>query len=297
MALLLKPKNVLYIESISVLPLVIFRKIFGLSNIKVLVHYHEYFSNEEYKKQSFFERLGRKYELKILKRAQWISHTNQDRMDFFKKDFPMLIASKCYIMPNYPSKKWQETDTLREKKLIKEINNPIRLLHIGTLSFAGLYLSKILEHIGNNSRFTLDFYSRNEEENIINRINDYDNIKFKGSIDYNNITNLKATYDVGLVLYKDNDNSLNFKYNAPNKIFEYLALGFDVWCSDKLLTSHNYVIDKTYPKMLLVDFEDLKSFNIPKAIYRKGIDYKRSPYICEIVYDTLLKKIKEDFNH
>lgn len=291
--LFFKANKVMYFESISVLPVVIYKKIFRSSKKMIVVHYHEYFSQEDYQRQSFFERTGRKYEIPILQESQWISHTNQDRLELFKKEFPNIDTSKCHIMPNYPSRKWQEANSFSNNDYT-DGTQPIRLVYIGALSFTALYLDEVFEYFGGDKRFSLDFYSRCDDQKIIDRIANYDNFNFKGSIDYNHIIDLKGKYDVGLVLYTGK--SLNYKFNAPNKIFEYLALDLDVWCSDKLLTAHNYVITKTYPKMLLVDFENLESFNVLEAISRKGKNYKSSPYICEEVYASLLKKINENTN-
>ncbi|WP_163514099.1 glycosyltransferase family 4 protein [Gelidibacter japonicus] len=292
--LIFKPKNILYFESISVSPLAIFQKIFQLNKYNIFVHYHEYFSMADYKKQSLFERLGRKYELPILKSARWVSHTNNDRLNFFKNDFPTLDISKLQVMPNYPSRLWSiESSKYASKENVKG-NNTIKLLYIGSLSFEGMYLNEILTQYGNNNKFEITFYSHTSNKKIINTLNSYKNVEYKGSINYIDIPSLRGLYDVGLVLYKAN--SLNVKYCAPNKIFEYLALDLDVWCSDKLITAQDYIIEKTFPKMLLVDFANLDTFQFREALSKKGLYYKQSPYFCEEVYATLLEKFDEDIN-
>ena len=40
-------------------------------------------------------------------------------------------------------------------------------------------------------------------------------------------------YDIGLILYKATTD--NYRYNASNKLFEYLALNLSVMYSDKML--------------------------------------------------------------
>ncbi|MGV8815430.1 MAG: hypothetical protein ACOH2D_15110 [Gelidibacter sp.] len=288
------PKNVFYFESISVFPLLLFKKVFGLLNTNIFVHYHEYFSKEDYKKQSFFERLGRKYELPILKNAKWISHTNKNRLKFFENDFPTLDASKFNVMPNYPSKLWLiNTPKYNSKETLKEAE-VIRLLYIGSLSFEGLYLNEVLTQFGNNNKFEITFYSHTSNKNIIDTLKSYQNVKFKGSIQYENIPKLTGKYDVGLVLYKGN--SINVRYCAPNKIFEYLALDLDVWCSDKLITAKDYIIDKTFPKMIIVDYTNLETFDFREAMNKIGLNYKQSPYFCEEVYYNLLEKLDESTN-
>lgn len=292
--LIMKPKNILCIESISAIPLRIYQILFGLNKMKVFIHYHEYFSMEDYKEQSFFERLGRKVEIPILEKALWISHTNKNRLQFFKNDFPALDATKLHIMPNYPSKLWQNSSLDSFFLKNEKAKSLVRILHIGSLSFEGMYLQEALDYFGNNENYQLDFYSHTKDENIIAKFKNYNNVKFMGSLKYENLPKLKGNYDVGLVLY--NGSSLNFIYNAPNKIFEYLALNLDVWCSDKLITAHDYIIEKTYPKMILIDYKKLAKFDFQKAIDKRGLYYKQSPYFCEDVYDNLLEKMDENSN-
>ena len=99
-----------------------------------------------------------------------------------------------------------------------------------------------------------------------------------------------VNYDVGLILY--NGNSTNFIYNAPNKLFEYLACGLDVWFSKDLVTSKDYIIENSYPKILEVDFNRLDKFDYQFAISRKGLFHKPTDFYCELVYQNFLKTLE-----
>jgi hypothetical protein len=71
------------------------------------VHFHEYFSKDDYQSQSFLERLGRKYDLTLFKRAEWISHTNKDRIELLKIDIDFIINKAIFkIIPNNSFKSW-----------------------------------------------------------------------------------------------------------------------------------------------------------------------------------------------
>jgi hypothetical protein len=56
----------------------------------------------------------------------------------------------------------------------------------------------------------------------------FDNITVDSrGCEYAELPALLAEHDIGLILYKGN--TINFVYNAPNKLFEYLRCGLDVW--------------------------------------------------------------------
>ena len=281
-------RNVLYYESISALPVELYNRLLPTNRLRIFIHFHEYFSKNEYKNQSFLEKTGRAQELDLFKKAVWISHTNKDRLELFKRDIGFEIkTSVLRTMPNYPPKSWSALN----KSNIGNSNSKIKLLHIGSLSFAGLYLKELLDHFGNDERFEMHFYSHIKNAEVIESLKKYSNVLFHGSIAYNDIPTLRGSYDIGLVLYKGE--SLNFTYNAPNKIFEYLALDLDVWCSDKLLTAAKYQNQLSYPKVIMVDFENLDSFDDLVAIDRKNLNYQRMDYFCENVYADFVAELKK----
>ena len=284
-----KNKTVLYYESISAVPVYFYFKLFPNSKKKIFIHFHEYFSLSDYQRQSYLERVGRKLEVNLFKRAKWISHTNKHRLDLFHKEFPNLSNFVLKTLPNYPPSSW-----LRAPKQMNEAQKTdiIKLVHIGALSINGMYLEYVLKHFGNNPKFTIDFYSHNFTPEITALISNYSNCSIKGSIAYQDIPTLKGLYDLGLVLY--NGSSLNFTYNAPNKIFEYLALDLDVWCSDKLITAGEHQRLECYPKMIMVNYENLEVFDVAKATDKSGLEYVPSPYVCEPVYEKLLNAINEN---
>ncbi len=272
-------------ESISTIALFLANKL--NSKLKVYFHFHEYFSKQEYLRESRLEQFGWKLEKNILKNAKWISHTNQHRMDMWAIENNSIDSKKYRILPNYPSEKWVK---LKQPTQIDQ-KGITKLVHIGALSEKSMYLENMLQFLGNKPQFSIAFYSHRFTPEISDLISKYNNCTMNGSISYQDIPSLKGKYDVGLVLY--NGSTLNFTYNAPNKIFEYLALDLDVWCSDKLITAYDHERLDCYPKMIMVDYENLEAFEVDKALDKNGLDYVQSPYVCEPVYQNLLKMMFE----
>ena len=279
---LFQKRTVICFESISAIGLF-------ASNVlnrkqKVFFHYHEYFSIEEYKSESFLEYLGYKLEKSIIRRALWISHTNQDRLNMWACENPKIQTNTLKILPNYPPEIWLENNS----KIFKN-DSQIKIVHIGSLSIETMYLKEVLAKFGSNEKFTLDFYSHKFTKDVVDAIKAHKNCRINGAIEYQEIYRLKGLYDVGLVIYKGI--SLNVKYSAPNKIFEYLALDLDVWCSDKLISAVPYQRLDCYPKMLMLDYTNLDHFDVECAISKIGLSYTSSAYTCESVLGGLLKEL------
>lgn len=285
-----KPKVVLYFETLSSLPVLLYKKFF--KNVSVFIHYHELVTKEELMDGRLLNKYLNIAEEKQYPKASWISNTNTQRTNLFSKQYEIPDRQILKELPNYPSREWVENKihpNIHEKK-----NGVVRLVHIGALSNDGMYLQEVLEFFGDKEGYALDFYSHSKDKLIEKKLTSYSNVDFKGSINYNEIVSLKGKYDVGLVLYKGT--SLNVAYCAPNKIFEYLGLGLDVWCSDKLITARDYQISETFPKMVMVDYTKLSEDTLKEVISHAGLKFKESPYVYENVYNDVLIKINESFN-
>jgi hypothetical protein len=291
--LIKRPKTVVYYETFSALPVILYFYLSRQSRKPLIyIHCHELVTLIELSKGRWFYKNINRLEQKIYNHAKWISHTNNKRLDIFSEQYGLDKKNeKLNILPNYPPSLWIKRTKYNEEN---KKNKIIKLVHIGALSIKGMYFENVLEWFGNKPEFTIDFYSHNFTNEIKALISSYGNCSINGSIAYNDIPSLKGFYDVGLVLY--NGVSLNFTYNAPNKIFEYLALDLDVWCSNKLITSSDYVRLDCYPKMIMVDYENLEAFDVDKALDTSGLEYVPSPYVCEPVYEKFLSAINENSN-
>jgi len=251
---------------------------------KVFFHYHEYFSIEEYQSQSFLERLGFKLEKFIQRNASWISHTNKDRLEMWASENPKIKSQILRVLPNYPPEIWLDNNSP-----IFRNDSKIKIVHIGSLSIETMYLKEVLAKFGSNEKYTLDFYSHSFTKEVVTAIKVHYNCRINGAIEYQDLFRLKGLYDIGLVIYKGV--TLNSTYSAPNKIFEYLALDLDVWCSDKLLSAISYKRLDCYPKMIMVDYTNLDHFDVECARSKIGLSYTPSTYTCESVLGEFLKQL------
>ncbi|BDC98609.1 hypothetical protein [Persicobacter psychrovividus] len=289
--LFFRPNKLLYFESSSAWPAYVYLRFFN-SKCQLFIHYHEYESPKDYLQMMttvrFYHDLEKKW---LYSNAKWISQTNADRIQFFHEDHPNLMKNQLRIMPNYPPKSWLYKSLSVKKRNI----GSLKLIYVGSLSFQSTYLKEVCEWVENQGgRVLFDIFAYN----VYTDVKDYLNEREKGyiryfekGIEYQDQPPLLSQYDVGLVLYKAHNQ--NFTYNAPNKLFEYLACDLDVWYPDVLKGPVPYQTVDTFPKVLPMNCEDMEAFDYGEAIDRTGLSYKPSTYFCEDVYAELLKEISE----
>jgi hypothetical protein len=190
-------------------------------------------------------------------------------------------------MPNFPPSSW-----LNER--IGSVGKPVRLVYIGSISLNSFFLDELIDWLKSmNGMFSCDFYSLNAQQDAIGIINAHPGLtSFKGAVFYEELPRVLAQYDVGIVMYKILEK--NMIYNAPNKLFEYLACGLDVWFSSTLLSSYAYETIGTYPKVISVDFTNLESFDYKAALSHYGLTYKKSTFVMEAVYEEFYKALLID---
>jgi len=300
------PDTLLYYESYSAWPAYIYTRFIN-PKCRIFIHNHEYSSKEWYahtmKQLRYYHQLEKKW---LYPRAQWISQTNSDRLNFFHEDHPYLKKEQLNIMPNYPPHSWNKGKEKRKNAKTKElvtINNQLRannqqpetikLVYVGSLSFQSTYLKELCEWVNSqDGKIQFDIYAYNLYNDVkayLKQFNSPSITYFEEGIEYNNQPNVLANYDVGLILYKAHNQ--NFTYNAPNKLFEYLACGLDIWYPNVLQGPIPYLTKSTYPKVIPVDFENLTYFNWQKAIDKDNCVYKPSEYFCENVYMELIGEL------
>lgn len=281
----IKPNIILYYETISSAPVYLYLKYFN-RNVKVYVHYHEYYTKEQFLRTGM--RLWKKYktfeENYLLKKCKGISQTNVNRLNFFKKDFPFLSNKQCYVLPNYPPRNWK----IKNKTLFK--TNKIKCVYVGSLSLKDLYLSEFINWINKyEGLISVDFYSFNFHKEVINFFKEVNKpwIKlYKDGINYYDIPNILKNYDVGLLLYKAN--TINYQYNETNKLYEYLSCGLNIWYSSTLILVDNFAKQETW-KSRFLRF-DFKNNNLPKIskIEEININNNKYKYYCENIYGNFL---------
>jgi hypothetical protein len=257
--------------------------------IKLYAHYHEYNSPGEYRNNMLLVKIMHRMEAKMYTNwYSWISQTNEVRLKKMIIDNHLQNADQTifHTLPNYPSKYWVKN------KRNGRTSKRTRLVYVGSLGYDTMYLKEVTDWvIKTKDHYTLDLYSHNIDEKakaFLDSIQ-HDCIQFHGAINYEDLPQVLCNYDVGLVIYRPISD--NWIQNAPNKVFEYLACGLDVWFSKTMIYTLSLVRDDVYPKILAVDFEKLDVFNIENAVKREGLLMKESEYFYEDVYEELYKAL------
>lgn len=276
------PKKILYFESISSFPVLVYQ-FFLRKKVKVFVHYHEYVTKNEYASGMKIIRYVHKLEKKCYSSFYWISQTNEERLEKFTKDNNLEdFKSKnpiCFrVFPNYPPVGWGKQKISRDSKVLK-------LVYVGySLDYGNMFAKELFEWVlAKEGQIVLDCYLVKENkqvEEFLKRIKP-SNIQIKGKINYFDLPLVLRDYDVGLILYKGHIE--NYIYNAPNKLFEYLACGLDVWFPKEMLGCYPYITTEEYPKVVKLDFNNLKEEMVERLISKDGLTKKTNTFNCEQV--------------
>lgn len=282
---LLNPNKIVVYETNSVLPSLLYKLI--KKNVYLHLHLHEYTDKKQLQiHETSLMRFMDFVEKKCIRHFDWVSHTNEDRLKLYLSDNPTLNKDKCHVIPNLPPEAWSY------KPQLKNIN-PIKLVYVGSLSKFNMYFEEVCTWIiSQHGVLTLDIYSVNLHDSILNYLAELnsDLIQVHRPVQYYDLSHVLIKYDVGLILY--NGASLNYVYNAPNKLFEYWACGLDVWFSSDLISSKKYITTTSYPKVIEVDFMSLDQFDWQEAVDKQNLSYKPSPYSCEEALIPLIESIK-----
>ncbi|NDK54520.1 glycosyltransferase family protein [Pontibacter fetidus] len=285
-----KPQKILYYESISALPALLYKTIWN-RNVEILVHYHEYTSPEEYQSGMVMTRIIHKLEQKIYKSYKWISHTNQTRADLFTKDNIDNNISNIKILPNYPPRSWIKNKTNLNAKVSSK---PLKLVYVGALCTETMYTKELCNWVTQQyGNVTLDFWSQNisNQAEAYFKSNTSNWINLRGGINYHQLPAILSDYDIGVILYKGH--IPNYVYNAPNKLFEYLVCGLDVIFPVELKGSYPFIWELSRPRVLKINFKELKDVNADYLISKRSIIEEREiKFIAEEVYSQLVDELK-----
>jgi hypothetical protein len=278
------PDAILYYETLSVWPPWFYKK-FLRKDVEVYVHYHEYVTKYEYEEGMKLIKWLYEKEKQLLPQTCWVSHTNADRMELFLKDVAGHQPLATYIIPNYPPAAWK-------KKIGKRKEGKIGFVYVGALSLETMYLRQMAEYVkARQAECYWDIYSTNFSDDVLAffRSNEGVNISFKGGISYDELPAILSQYHVGLILYKGH--IPNYVYNIPNKLFEYHVCSLDVWFPTSMKSSLELVTKGSYPKICAIDFENLRSIDLKRAISRLGLIKLQHDYSCEQVFKLLDEKL------
>ena len=274
-----KPQRVLYYETISSFPAWLYR-VFN-KRAELFIHYHEYTSRSEYESGMKLTKIFHRLEKRLYPNAKWVSHTNENRMELFEHDIlPVKIGNK-YILPNYPPKSWRQ-----EAKRENEI--PVKIVYVGALSLDTMFTREFTEWVNSqNGKVTWYIYSYNitkDAKGFLQAMNS-PHIILAEAVNYDELPRILKQYDVGIILYKGH--IANYIYNAPNKLFEYLACGLDVWFPGIMQGIYPYRTINSFPKVIEVDFKNMDDFKLQNALNKEGLKLRHIGYFCEDAFFRL----------
>jgi hypothetical protein len=283
-----KPNKIIYYESYSAWPVYWYLLLFG-KKTELFIHYHEYFSKEWYASGMKLVRLYHTYEKNFLyKKAKWISQTNEDRVRLFLKNNPEILKNKMKILPNFPPKSWQNI-----QKTKKTDYSVLKIVYVGSLSLGATYIKEFCEWvISQKGKVIFDIYAFNIDKTTTRYLNllKVQHINFfENGIEYDNLPRILSNYDIGVILYKAIID--NLKFNAPNKLFEYLACGLQVWYSNKMLGIKPYESDD----VLAMDFDNIDKFH-PVFLMAKVKNISQN-YFAEDALQELIFKLEKNLNN
>lgn len=279
-----RPNIVMYYETFSVLPVVCYMMLFR-SSTKLIIHYHEYNSKDWYANSSklikVYHRLEQKY---LYSLAAIITQTNDDRIRLFLEDNSSVSKLKMGEFPNYPPKSFHTSSDGR-----RLVDGRVRIVYVGTLSLQSTYIVEFCDWvIAQNGNVLFDIFGYNVDEetmDFLEKLSCSWIVFNKEGVDYYELPKILNRYDVGVILYKGLTD--NFRFNAPNKLFEYMACGLEVWYSDMLL-GINKMRKDTYPRIIPVDFTSIPEGLLSKEEILNFIPHKK--FYAEHIYEPMITK-------
>ena len=277
-----RPSKLLYFETLSSFPVYLYKKYIN-RHCQVFIHYHEYTSPVEYASGMKLARFFHNKERFLYATAQWISHTNTDRLRLFRNDEQLEDGNHFHAMPNYPPSSW-----LPPTRMPRQQPGPLQIVYVGAVSLDTMYTRQLAEWvIQQDGRVNWDIYTNNITPDAAAYLKQLasSHLHLHEAVDYFALPPVLHQYQAGVILY--NGHIPNYVYNAPNKLFEYLACGLDVWVPEEMEGCKPYNTKGAYPAVLPVNFQQLPLFNWQQALQNEEAEYRPSEWYCEQVYPEI----------
>jgi hypothetical protein len=269
-----QPDVILYYEPHSALAVYLYYFWFG-GTARLFIHHHEYYTPQDYRQPgNRLTRLSHFVEKQFLySRAAWISQTNSDRLRFFQADHPKIRPEQLHVFANYPPASWGQRKEHSSRSRL-EGESPLRLVYVGSVSLHDTYIGPLVEWLVAHpeAQVQLDVFAYNCDSATADflRKASGDVVRFhEAGVAYQDLPQLLRKFDVGVILYRCN--TINFQYNASNKLFEYLTCGLDVWYPGTMLGVKPFARSEFYPRVVEVDFENMDLLDLAKMRTRNGL--------------------------
>lgn len=287
----LRPAAVLYMEPHSAMPVYLYARYWN-PRVKVLVHNHEYYTPQDFDGPGM--RLVKAYHKRevrfLFRKAAWISQTNSSRRTLWLRDHPFVSPDAARVLPNYPPRSWSQAAA----RVARKDGDPVRCVHVGAVSLEDTYVREFCEWVARQrGAVTLDIYDYRiptSTRTFLRELGSPHVRHFGDGVPYHTLPALLCKYHVGIVLHRGT--TVNYVHNAPNKLFEYLACGLDVWFPEEVLGIGPYERRDRTPKVLALDFRALNRFDLAAAVARDGLPAARDAYFCEDVLPDLVSALR-----
>ncbi len=281
-----RPAAILYIEPSSSFPVYLYSLL--RPGVPILIHHHEYHSEDQFWRPGM--RLIRWFHLlekrRLLGRARWVSHTNAKRLELFAVDCPMVAAGALRVLPNYPPASWREG---RNEAWAVD-GGPFRFVYAGSLSLRDTFLAAFVDWLLAQPKGSVQFdiYAYNldaETRDYLAGCGGEVVRFFAGGVDYEALPGVLRGYHAGVILYRAE--TLNYRFNETNKLFEYLACGLDVWYSHRMEGVRPHAREDRRPRVVECDFARLGRRDVSRLMERSVGEVGEVCEVCEVgVFDV-----------
>ena len=222
----IKPDIIYGHDLFSAVPLVLYKTVAN-NKIKYIYDAHELFCEEELSRYDFISRLQYLFERKAIKKSDLVICASNKRAEIMQdrlglKILPTVIRNISYLSINIIDEFTGKYNDFFERE-------GFSIVYAGGM-LAGRRLDDLIEAVnklGKQYKLLLvgngpDFKRLQDKIRMIGN----ENIIISEGIPYSKLGNLLIHFDAGY-LYYPND-SLNNRYCAPNKVFEYASIGLPI---------------------------------------------------------------------
>lgn len=256
---------------------------------RLFIHHHEYYAPADYRRPgNRLVNIAHRWEQKdLFARAEWISQTNDNRLRLLKEDHPATASGKFHTWPNYPPREW-----LARSRKDNSKGQKLRLVYLGSASFHDTYIREIVEWAAkfpDEVELTISGYNIERAVWAWLEQEQFGNVRHcHEGWAYEDLPERLAGFDIGLILYRAN--TVNFVYNAPNKLFEYWACGLSVWYPQEMKQITDLAQQGPTPPLKRVNFKQLDHLT-PPANSASPTNIK-TEYSCESALAPLLERLR-----
>jgi glycosyltransferase involved in cell wall biosynthesis len=170
------------------------------------------------RKNSFLEKMSRKYEMTCYAACDGITVTTEEIRNMIKKNYS-IVSNKIAIVPNGVDTEIFIPTSKAKKK---------RIIYTGNIGFAQDLQNVILAVKKVNKEFSLELYLvgdgdiKKDLEELVNKEDLTENIFFTGALAREEIPKMIADSLIGIAPLKDIE---SLRYAIPTKVYEYMSCG------------------------------------------------------------------------